>query len=66
LSAVLWRKTSNATQTPEGERFVERILSIRETCRLNQQLHAYLVNVHDACLTGQPIPSPIPATPLAA
>jgi len=65
--AVLWRKTSNGTQTDAGERFVERILSIRETCRLNQQpLHAYLVDVHDARLTGQPIPSPIPNAPLAA
>ncbi len=60
---MLWRKTSNGTQTPEGERFVERILSISQTCRLNQQpLHAYLIDVHDARLTGQPIPSPIPAT----
>ncbi|MCA1697496.1 MAG: IS66 family transposase [Actinobacteria bacterium] len=60
--AVLWRKTSNGTQTPAGERFVERILSIRETCRLNDQpLHAYLVEVHNARLAGQLIPSPLPA-----
>jgi transposase len=65
--AVLWRKTTNGTQTETGERFVERILSIRETCRLNQQpLHAYLVEVHDARITGQPIPSPLPATQHAA
>lgn len=65
--AVLWRKTTNGTQTEAGERFVERILSIRETCRLNQQpLHAYLVDVHDARLTGQPIPSPLPAAQHAA
>jgi transposase len=30
---VLWRKTSSATQTTEGDRFVKPILSIRETCR---------------------------------
>ena len=60
--AVLWRKTSNGTQTDAGERFVERILSIRETCRLNNTpLHAYLVEVHAARLTAQPIPSPLPA-----
>jgi len=60
--AVLWRKTSNGTQTEAGERFVERILSIRETCRLNHQpLHGYLVDVHAARLTGQPIPNPLPA-----
>ena len=60
--AVLWRKTSNGTQTDAGERFVERVLSIRETCRLNQQpLHDYLVEVHTARITGQPIPTPLPA-----
>ena len=65
--AVLWRKTSNGTQTEAGERFVERILSIRETCRLNDlPLHGYLVNVHAARLTGQPIPDPLPAANQAA
>ena len=65
--AVLWRRTSNGTQTDAGERFVERILSIRETCRLNQQpLHDYLVDVHTARLTGQPIPVPLSADQRAA
>ena len=65
--AVLWRKTSNGTQTDAGERFVERILSIRETCRLNDRpLHGYLVDVHAARLTGQPIPDPLPAAAQAA
>ncbi|MBA3748847.1 MAG: IS66 family transposase [Solirubrobacterales bacterium] len=60
--AVLWRKTSLGTQTEAGDRFVERILSIRETCRLNQQpLHSYLTDVHNARLAGQPIPSPLAA-----
>ena len=65
--AVLWRKTSNGTQTDAGERFVERILSIRQTCRLNNQpLHGYLVDVHTARLTGQPIPDPLPHATQAA
>lgn len=65
--AVLWRKTSNGTQTEHGERFVERILTIRETCRLNDQpMHGYLVDVHVARLTGQPIPTPLLANPRAA
>jgi transposase len=65
--AVMWRKTSNGTQTEAGERFVERVLSIRETCRLNNQpLHGYLVDIHTARLTGQPIPTPLPPTPRAA
>ena len=65
--AVLWRRTSGGTQTDAGDRFVERILSIRETCRLNSQpLHDYLVDVHTARLTGQPPPTPLPAADQAA
>lgn len=65
--AVLWRKTSNGTQTEAGERFVERVLSIRETCRLNNTpLHSYLVDVHTARLTGHPTPTPLPTANLAA
>lgn len=64
---MLWRKTSNGTQTQAGERFTERILSIRETCRLNQQpLHGYLVDVHNARLTATTIPTPLPAAAHAA
>ena len=60
--AVLWRKMSTGTQTPEGDRFVERILSIRETCRCqNQPMHPYLVDVHKARLSGAPIPTPLTA-----
>jgi transposase len=60
--AVLWRKTSLGTQTQAGDRFVERILSIRETCKLNQQpLHSYLTDIHNARLHAQPIPSPLAA-----
>jgi hypothetical protein len=60
--AVLWRKTSLGTQTDAGERYVERILSTRETCRLNQQpLHRYLTQIHQARLAGDPIPSPLRA-----
>jgi len=62
--AVLWRRTSTGTQTDAGDRFVERILSIRETCRLNQQpLHNYLIDVHNAQLAGESIPSPLPTAP---
>ncbi len=32
--AVLWRKRSFGTKTEQGNRFVERILSLRHTCRL--------------------------------
>jgi transposase len=60
--AVLWRKTNTGTQTADGDRFIERILSIRETCRCqNRPLHPYLVDVHNARLTGAPIPTPLTA-----
>ena len=60
--AVLWRKTSTGTQTTEGDRFVERILSIRETCRCQDRpMHPYLVDIHNARLTGAPIPTPLTA-----
>ena len=31
---VLWRKRSLGTQSEKGNRWVERILSLKETCRL--------------------------------
>ena len=34
--AVLWRKRSFGTQSGKGDRWVERILSLRQTCRLRQ------------------------------
>jgi hypothetical protein len=38
--AVIWRKTSFGTQGENGQRFVERMLTIRATCRL--QGHNFL------------------------
>ena len=32
--AVLWRKMMHGTYNEKGHRWVERILSLRETCRL--------------------------------
>ena len=32
--AVIWRKRSYGTQSRKGDRWVERILSVKETCRL--------------------------------
>jgi transposase len=31
---VLWRKRSRGTASDKGNRWVERILSLKETCRL--------------------------------
>jgi transposase len=59
--AVLWRKTSYGTQTDHGDRLVERLLTIRESCRLQgRRLHDYLTNAIAAQLNGQPIPTPLP------
>ena len=35
--AVLWRKRSMGTQSAKGNRWVERILSLKETCRLRSK-----------------------------
>jgi transposase len=35
--AVLWRKRSQGTNSEKGNRWVERILSLRQTCRLQDQ-----------------------------
>ena len=62
--AVIWRKLSHGTQTDHGNRLVERLLSIRETCRLNGiRPHDYFTRLIDAGLTGQPAPSALGAAP---
>lgn len=35
--AVLWRKRSQGTRSVKGERWVERVLSLRQTCRLHKR-----------------------------
>jgi transposase len=56
--AVMWRKTSYGTQTDHGDRLVERLLTLRETCRLQgRRLHEYLTAAITADLHGQPIPA---------
>ncbi len=58
LLFVMWRKTSYGTQTDHGDRFVERLLTLRETCRLQgRRLHDYLTAAITADLNGQPIPA---------
>jgi transposase len=61
--AVLWRKGSFGTQSPRGARYVERILSVCATCRL--QGRSVIEYLRDAChchLHGLPAPSLMPAT----
>jgi len=59
--AVLWRKGSGGTESGGGSRFVERVLSVRETCR--QQGRNFLEYVVDCCqasLEGNRTPSLLP------
>jgi len=64
--AVLWRKGSFGTQSPGGNAFVTRMLSAAATCKQQQRsLLAYLTAVCTAAQRRQPIPSLLPATPLA-
>ncbi len=46
---VLWRKRSKGTQSNKGDRWVERILSVKQTCRMRSiPLFPVLVNTIDA------------------
>ncbi len=47
--AVLWRKRSFGTASEKGDRWVERILSLRQTCRIQKRpTYQELVNAIDA------------------
>lgn len=62
--AVFWRKTSGGTDSPNGSRFVERILSVVATCRQQRQnVLEYLTECHRAALAAKPIPSLVPQPP---
>jgi transposase len=56
--AVQWRKTSYGTQADHGDRLVDRLLTMRETCRLQgRRLHDYLTSAITADLLGLPSPA---------
>lgn len=51
--AVLWRKSSFGTASQKGERWVERILSLRQTCRLQgRRTFVVLTDAMDAFNRG--------------
>jgi len=55
--AVIYRKLSLGSQSEEGERTIERLLSASVTCRLQRRsLFAYLADVLTAKARGDPIP----------
>lgn len=50
---VLWRKRSLGTQSEKGNRWVERILSVKETCRLRKKsTFQFLVDCVDSYFRG--------------
>lgn len=56
--AVIWRKLSFGTQSAAGSRFVETILTVVETCRLqSRNSFDYLTTAMTAHFAGQPTPS---------
>lgn len=58
---VLWRKCSFGTQSERGNRFVESMLTVSTTCRLQaRNVLDYLVRVIEAVLAGEPAPSLLP------
>jgi transposase len=55
--AVIYRKLSLGSQSDQGERTTERLLSASITCRLQgRSLFAYLTDVQSASIRGDPIP----------
>ncbi len=56
--AVIYRKLSLGSQSEQGERTIERLLSASLTCRLRKRsLLAYLTDVIQANIRGDPIPA---------
>lgn len=59
--AVCWRKTSYGTDSKEGSRFVERMLTVVASCRQQgRDVLAFLTNAIQAARTNTPPPSIIP------
>lgn len=55
--AVMYRKLSLGSQSQDGERRIQRLLSAHTTCRLqHRSLHAYLIDMLGAHARGDPIP----------
>jgi len=51
---VLWRKRSQGTASDQGNRWVERILSLKETCRLQaRSTYTVLVEAVSSLFTGE-------------
>src|SRR5438093_4963846 len=57
-ASVIYRKLSLGSRSQGGERTIERLLSVDQTCRLQRRsLYAYLADVLTAKARGDPIPT---------
>jgi hypothetical protein len=55
---VIHRKLSFGTQSEAGSRFIERMLTVNETCRLQGRfIFAYLTAAVEAYFAKKPAPS---------
>ena len=62
--AVIMRKIQGGTQSQNGNHWMERILSVNETCRLQGRVVLdYLIAAATAAHHGQPAPSLLPRGP---
>jgi transposase len=62
--AVCWRKTSYGTMSETGSRFVERILTVVASCRLQGRgMLDFLTQTIQAARNKTPLPSLLPASP---
>jgi transposase len=62
--AVIWRRISGGTDSAQGSRFVERMLTVVATCRQQgRSVLDYLTSCFEAVRGGQAIPSLLPAEP---
>ena len=65
--AVIYRKLSFGTQSANGSRYLERILTVSETCRLqNRNAYQYLIQAMEASFAGTPAPSLLPTAEQAS
>jgi transposase len=63
-SAVIWRKSCFGAQCAEGNRFVERLLTVSASCRKQQRhLLTFVTEAIAAYWAGQPAPILLPAIP---
>jgi transposase len=59
--AVIWRRISGGTDSAEGSRFVERMLTVVATCRQQRRnVLDYLTACFEADCRGQSVPSLLP------